>query len=677
MTIRRICITLLALLSLTAHSQAAEYAIDSGKGVNFFQLDFPADVPAVPNSSVGLLEANLIALRVNSGIPAGYVNVVRNGEWIVRNMVVPRERDYPYSHLSTEFNLQTAAGTDVTLMSAYAVYSDTVFQVAPTGGNPATFTVGNQTVNQTGSGDATGGRGAGASDPPDLTNILFAASQGLTRAFWQLDHPNQEAALNQCYPMAVANSLQFLENTTDLKLPHSHIPGLKGDTSLVGQLDLAMNRTAASRTSGSGVDDVPGINGKLKYLVQNGLQDRVQTRHWGKFAGATAGSFSEGGKSASSTAGGATIPFDEILGAIERGEDCEAAYSWPAGTNPDGSPKFGGHAIDLVAAGLTNGQPWIIESSDLDQGSDSDGAGAKGFRFNVLKDTNGNGYFNMNGSTKELDLLICQKYIAPPVTTGSGLPLIDQTYAAINADVMITKTTDPGGHSCCADAPPAGMTVTMDKGSLKLTGAASWLPITALLTGPNFLGVNTLQVAGFDGVANSIVGLMTATNVKTTITLGTNGRLPGGQPISWEVTITPKSPWPWLPAGKTNTGVKPRLRVNGFRDITVAKAFDPLAFSLSLDVDDQAGKPADYFFIAKQESTGLFFYYSLQSANWVPGVKPTFQGPLQNLPNTPLHTRMQGLPKGQYTFTFGVDTAVNGLIDPASMTSDIVTLVVQ
>lgn len=676
MSIRSFVATLVGCALFTSLTHAAEYAIPSGKGVDFFQLDYPAEVPAVMNSAVGLVEANLISLRFNSGIPTGYVNVVRNGEWVVRNMIVPRERDYPYSHLSTEFNLKVTAGTDVSSMTAVVIYSDTVAQTAPAGSTTSTYTVGNRTVNQSGSGDASGGRGAGNSDPPDLTSILFGNSTATSRAIFQLDHPNQEAALNQCYPMAIANSLQFLANTTDLKLPHSHIPGLRGDNSLVGQLDTAMNRTAASRTSGSGVDDIPGVNGKLKYLVQNGLQDRVQTRHWGRFSGNTAGTYTEGGKTSGSTNGGLAIPFDEIVSSLERGENCEAAYSWPAAP---GVPS-GGHAIDIVAAGYTNGQPWIIESSDLNQGSDSDGAGPKGFRFDLLKDTDNDGDYNLNGSTKELDLLICQKYLPPPtVPTTVTQPPVSATHNLIGVPLVITKTTDPAGHSCCVGNPPATINLIISAGKMSVEGSAPWMPFLLSFNNTSLSGTNVKTVAGFPDVDNSMTGTLSATNLTGKITLGTDGSLPSGAPISWDFSITPPSPWPWLSTttGKINNGIKPRLRVNGFREITTVKAGEPLAFDLSLDVDTEAGKDADYFLVAKQESTGVMFYFNLQQGNWMPGVQPTFQGKLQNLPNTPLHTRMQGLPAGQYTFTFGVDTTVNGRIDASAMVSDIVTLVVQ
>ena len=47
------------------------------------------------------------------------------------------------------------------------------------------------------------------------------------------------------------------------------------DGTIVGTLDAAMNRTVASRTSGSGVDSLPGLQGKLKFLADNNITNVV------------------------------------------------------------------------------------------------------------------------------------------------------------------------------------------------------------------------------------------------------------------------------------------------------------------------------------------------------------------------------------------------------------------
>jgi hypothetical protein len=526
-------VAVLAILLFFTSATAQEHPVTATDGIVFLQLDFPENVPPVPNSAVGMFRVNLLSLRVNSGIASGYLNVVIADDWAVRNMIVPLEQDFPYSHLSTTLDLGVAEGADLSTLEALVLFSSEVAETVPVG-TASTYPVGAESMVQDGLGGENGQRGAGPASPPDLSTVLFADPTN-NRSLFQLDHPNLEAAQNQCYPMAVANSLQFLANTTDLELPHSHVPGLRGDSSLVGQLDAAMDRIVISRRSGQAVHDVPGIDGKLKYLVDNDLQDRVQTRHWGKFSGDGSRVHIVGAKRATSAAGGLSLPFDELLNSLERGENCEAGYSYPGG----------GHAIDIAAAGYINGQPWIIDSSDINQSSDYAGAGAQGFQFSLLKDTNSDGYMNLNGSTKELDLLICQRYVPPPELPLTFLPPPTGLFMINDASITIDLTIDPDNHSCCVDSPPPGFDLLLQDGMFLISGNASWLPFNAMLDGDEFFGTNSGTVAGFPNVDSSVAGVILENGLDLVISVGIGGEFPGGQPIIWELSVgAEEEEWP-------------------------------------------------------------------------------------------------------------------------------------
>ena len=82
----------------------------------------------------------------------GYLNMVRGSNWVVRNLPVMSDADYPYSHLSVKFDLGVSAGTDVSSLSAVMVFSDTLMLNAPTG-TPANFSVGSAPSSQGGMGD--------------------------------------------------------------------------------------------------------------------------------------------------------------------------------------------------------------------------------------------------------------------------------------------------------------------------------------------------------------------------------------------------------------------------------------------------------------------------------------------------------------------------------------------
>ncbi|MDH3998197.1 MAG: hypothetical protein OET90_05105 [Desulfuromonadales bacterium] len=663
---RRLALLFALLLCLCSPVFAADQHITPGQGVEFDQLDFPGN--NVTNSSVGMVSVNLLQLRNVTGLQSGYINIDLNGAWVVRNLPVFEEKDFPYSHLSSQFDLSVTPGADVTSLSLGVVYSDDIKTSMPASLRDS-FPVGDINYSSGGIGEGLDRNAGGATQPPTMEDVMFGDPAN-TRAIFQLDHPNIEAADNQCYPMAVANSLQFLEDTTDLEIPHDHKAGLKGDDSLVGQLGTHMNRTVVGRrapesgTENSGVDDLVGINGKLKYLAANGLSERVQTRHWGLYAGNTNASQSNGAATATSAAQAQQIDFESIVSALEGGEDCEAAYSYTV--------SGGGHAIDLVAAGYTNGQPWIVESSDIDQDSDSEGAGPSGFIFSHLTDNNDDGYPELSGGEERLDLVICQKYIPPTVSTGTVLPPEGTEVSIPGAELTTDSVTDPAGHSCCVDPPPSILDLFFDNGQVQLSGSgASWLPMTLGIDGMgNISGSNQATVAGFPSINNSITGTMGASGFDATITLGTGGGLPTGAPISYDVTITPQQPWPWS-VTTAPASLATAIRANGFRHNLMLPPGDPLSLSLSVTQGSASGT-ADWWLAV--QAAEQFFSYDLASGNWLPGLIPVYQGPLFDLGNTPLISLPSGLPPGVYNFYFGVDMSANGALDIGSLTYDSVTV---
>ena len=661
------------IFATSASINAAEFAVAPDQSVSLLQIDFPDSDNPVLDSSVGMLQANLIALRFESGIDSGYLNVVIDGDWVVRNMAVLPDTEYPYSHLSTRFDLGINEGTDVISIDAAIIFSDEAFESAPSG-TSSTFTVGSLTYSSSGVGNDDGTRGArGDPVPPTLNDVLFTDPTN-TRAIFQLDHPNLEAADNQCYPMAIANSLQFLANTTDFSLPHSHVVGLKGDQSLVGQIAQQMNRIVTDRRNGRPVKDDVGIQGKLKYLAANGLQDQVQTRHWGRYASTSNLSETVNGKTATSTAMGQALNFEMMVTALEGGENCEAGYSYSTG---------GGHMIDIVAAGYTRGQPWIIEASDVDQSSDSMGSGPEGLIFSHLKDSDNDGDFNLNGGGTELDLMICQKYVPPKMSTGTLIPPPETEFLIPGLDLDITGTSDPAGHSCCADAPPASVGLTASGNQLIFadgfeSGATtSWMPITASINDQGQIsGSNTATVAGFSNINNSITGVIMEDRISAEISLGTQGGLPQSQPISWEVDImAPDEGWPWAvkdtPAERTAS-----VRVNGFRNSHTISSTDPFSLGIGVNPGDQEN-PAEVEWWVVVQAGDLVLSFDAANSTWTEGLFATTSGPVEAIGNESIFNLPQGgVPPGNYTFYFGIDDVVNNEVD-ASLDFDLIELVVE
>ena len=170
-----------------------------------------------------------------------------------------------------------------------------------------------------------------------------------------------QCANNQCFPMANANCLQWLEDRQELVVPHPHVLGLDGDGTLVGQLDDLSGRFVTSRAQGMGVYFTPMVDGTFAYLEQHGLQGMLTHRHQGLGFGLPgsqalpAGGFSSHG---STTVEDGTTP---TLAWIEqRVRDGCAVLAVYAYSNV-------AHAIRIVGVGRTEGRPWILYAHDAEQ----------------------------------------------------------------------------------------------------------------------------------------------------------------------------------------------------------------------------------------------------------------------------------------------------------------------
>lgn len=501
----RACVTLTCLWAAMA-AQAVN--VGPGQGVRFMQQSHAHAGGIEANTAIGTVAVDTTRLRDNFVQSSGYVNVATSRGWVVRNLPVMAESTYPYLTVAADFDLGINKGTALATLSAkidYSVSPLLSYSVTPSD----TYEVAPMTL-------SLGGVAAkpvlGAPLPPDLTSILFGNPTSNDTVI-QFDHPNIESAKNACYPTAVANSLDFLRKTAGLPVPHEHKPGLKpsvspGDNSLVGQLDETMGRQATDRRNGNGV--LGGLAGKLKYLARNGLQSRVQVRHFGTFNednGVADVSVTEGGVTMKSTAKGAQVNFDTLLEAMRDGQNCEAVYAWGTAA----------HAVDLVGAGKTRGQPWSVHSSDMNQSSDSDGAGPNGLRFEYLNDPDNDGDLNLSGGSKELMFVVCEKALPPPVTLTS------------------IETIDPGNHTPFVPRVP---------GAITLSGTANWLPMSGTIDASGNVSANSLSTtAGRSNVRSEFAGVYRDGVLSGLFSVGTRGELLGTA-ISWRVrgVIPPEDP---------------------------------------------------------------------------------------------------------------------------------------
>lgn len=298
-----------------------------------------------PNSASAVFTLNISLASGVTGLSSGYVNVTDpQGNWLVQNLPVFPSSTFDSPSISTRLPLPTTDGNRLLTTDLHIDYSpDPVATFA--GGPNSNFAIGSS-LNAIGGveADISGYRG---NLIPSTVNFNPG---GANSVVYQPRHPNVQAAQNQCAPMAVANSLQWLENETGINVPQDHVKGLKGDNSLVGKLDTAMNRNVVSRTSGSGLSYTNILNGKLDYVAGNNLSSSVTTKHQGIMGGADVTS-----SGVTSTAKGDTVTLDFILAELAHGEDVELIFVYPAG---------GAHMVDITGGGRILGVPWISYVSD-------------------------------------------------------------------------------------------------------------------------------------------------------------------------------------------------------------------------------------------------------------------------------------------------------------------------
>ncbi|MCK5097256.1 MAG: hypothetical protein KAR45_04095, partial [Desulfobacteraceae bacterium] len=355
---KKVLILTAIFLILTSAWTIAQVVVLQGNGAEFTQVDYPYDIPRL-DSETGFLKVDLPDLRLSTGMNSGFLNAELNGGWVVRNLPVFTASEYPYSKISTGFNLGSTAGTNVTSFNIDLQFSHNPID-SFVSATPTAFSVGDTTIYTSGMEyDPVTGDGAGAppaaAAPVDLAKVTADLLNGKSNSKIQFGHPNIEAAQSQCAPMAVANSLQFLEDTTNLVIPHDHKQGIKGEAtpSLVGELGTYMERvvptTDRRNNAAGGVKTENILKGKLKYLLNNNLSDKVETVYWSGFSNADV-SETVGSVTATATYMGKLVSIANMLDYLRNDCDLEAAYYWNY-TNAAGVLKKGAHAIEITGTG--------------------------------------------------------------------------------------------------------------------------------------------------------------------------------------------------------------------------------------------------------------------------------------------------------------------------------------
>ncbi|MGC9327884.1 MAG: hypothetical protein ACP5I1_09645, partial [Candidatus Hinthialibacter sp.] len=403
-------------------------------GIRFYQVDFQYENAQWENSSWGRMEIDPQILFEKRKIRQGFLNVYSDLGWHVVNMPIT-EQSLNEGLVSTYLNLGLVDPNELedinkeerdaylreksallTEFSAYVAYTEQPLE-KPLSGKLALFPLEEKWI----------WNAQGVSDqavyildiPPVIVQIPDFVWEFLFESHTQPQSANVECAYNQCFPMSISNSLQYLENEFGLGVPHNHVMGLKGDNSLVGQLDSYANRSVTDRRHGSGTWFTPMVNGKFKYLSDNNLNNslihKYQGRGWGSppTQALPTGDYSAHGSTLQDE--GAAVTFDWICEQIKSGEDVELVFSY----DDAAGNATGGHAVRVFECGRILGKPYVKYLHDSNQGNDS--AGLETVQVYV-EDLDGDGMLNLGTQSREIRFAMAESFVGEAEPTATPTP---------------------------------------------------------------------------------------------------------------------------------------------------------------------------------------------------------------------------------------------------------------
>lgn len=352
---KKLIIVFFCTLLITGATSVAKFETEENQCsladvLTFGQVDFFFEEEQ-KDSSWGHLSIMVPELLEMYQTQKGYLNVYIDEGWVVQNQLVDNVENM--KQLSIYFDLGVKNGEDVQQMSAYVQFlSEPTLEFKD--GPRDEYNVVAVEYNAQGLGPMS------PAVPVEIDLIEFDPS-GYTYDFTKPnleENENVQCAKNQCAPMGVANSLQYLENrhSSFFNVPHDHEIGLYGDDTLVGQLDEYMGRAASSRTNGPGVMADEMLEGKFEYLADNGLRTALIHRHQGHgYFDMPSGDFTHSGITSYDESVDGKVTFDWIEEQVRNCEDVEVGIKWGSG---------GGHVVRIYGCGKTLGQPYLRYKHD-------------------------------------------------------------------------------------------------------------------------------------------------------------------------------------------------------------------------------------------------------------------------------------------------------------------------
>jgi len=121
----------------------------------------------------------------------------------------------------------------------------------------------------------------------------------------------------------------------------------------------------------------------------------------------------------------------------------------------------------------------------------------------------------------------------------------------------------------------------------------------------------------------------------------------------------------------------PDIKLNGTDGKLTLSSNTTLSATVQLDSGDENGETAEWWIVAETPSGWYYYVYPGTwhfSQNGMESLMPAYQGAIFTVSEPLAVLSITGLPVGSYAFYFGVDTALNGLMDLDTMAYDLCEL---
>ena len=398
-----VCTLLVSTTLVTAHTSIKDSGQNSlSSTFTISQIDFLFE-ETQKYSSWGHINIKVPDFLNQYQTEQGYLNMYTHAGWVVQNQYINQVENM--DQLSLYFNLGVTPGEPIKELSAYMEFSPEPYSDFQDGQHTE-YPVVPMEYNAGGIGDK-------LPELPDYIKVIDFAPTLPTYDYTKPnlnDNENIQCARDQCGPMGVANSLQYLENRNAFfSVPHDHVIGLYGDSSLVGQLDYYMDRVASSRTDPGGVMLDELMEGKFQYLADNGMENKLIHRHQGYgYFDMPSGDFTHAGITSDDQSVGGKVTFDWIEEQLRNCEDVEIAIKWGGG---------GGHMVRVFGCGKVLGQPYLRFKHDSLQ-THHDSTDTRGLEEAQMfvSDVDGDGMMNWGSSGNEIVFALSESVSTLSVT---------------------------------------------------------------------------------------------------------------------------------------------------------------------------------------------------------------------------------------------------------------------